>query len=759
MQDTFSFDDERAGLDAVARLSGEDTPEAMLGLIELLGARHWRVRKAASESLQGMASRDVVDTLVEIIRSRVLDENALNTAIQVLTSVGAEVVSPISSLLSEPDPQVRLHAAQTLGLLHEPLGVTHLRKALSDRDENVRFHVVEALAELRDLGSVPLLLDRLDEESPYVRFAIVDALGSIGDARAVPALIPLLQDEMLRPAVVRALGYFADERPVPHLVALLQSDHDLGLDVAKALVSIQERYEREFGERTNIAELVRQAAPRGLGEDLLGRVDGPSDTAWIHLLSWLRPPGIAAFLLRLLHSDDERKRAADVLSTLGPDSIDLLSGELSDDDPEVRKAAAVVLGRRGSRRVSGQLVELLDDEVAPVRQASAAALARLGDAGVLDNLVAHLDDEDALVRQAIVEAINSIGSPRTLDRILPLLETGSTRSMEAAVKILGYFGYPEALDAILAKLEDEDEMVQRAAISVLPYFEDPRALHALLAALDSPSPRTRGEAVRAIARTGAPETPGAVIRALRDPAPWVRYKACIAISELGGVSSKDIVPLLHDPAPMVRVAACRAAGRTRDRLPVEELVLLTTDEDPEVRFAALSVLTTVRHPVALEALRKALESEVPQARITAALGLAGFGRRGLGPLVELARSDRNEDVRRAALEALAGIGTPAAVEALLNLSEDPRLRDHAVADLVAVAAEAVPVLARIARRRNTGVALTAVDVLTRLRRPEATEVLAELAGSSLVQAQVREGALEGLDVLGRTDLLRRDGPA
>src|SRR5512138_1997530 len=127
---------ESTGLDAVAELSSADTPEAVHALVEALSDSRWRVRKAAADALHGMARPEVVEMLVEVVREQTLEENSLNTAVQVLASAGAEVVSPIAGLLSEPDPQVRLHAARTLGLLHEPRGAASLRKALSDRDEN-----------------------------------------------------------------------------------------------------------------------------------------------------------------------------------------------------------------------------------------------------------------------------------------------------------------------------------------------------------------------------------------------------------------------------------------------------------------------------------------------------------------------------------------------------------------------------------------------------------------------------------------------
>jgi len=88
--------------------------------------------------------------------------------------------------------------------------------------------------------------------------------------------------------------------------------------------------------------------------------------------------------------------------------ISALAGQLTHDDPRVRRAAAEALGRFASTaRVE------LKSKRPEVREAAKEALGQLADRHTQSSLVEALDDEDADVRRAAADALaNILSSPK-----------------------------------------------------------------------------------------------------------------------------------------------------------------------------------------------------------------------------------------------------------------------------------------------------------------------------------------------------------
>lgn len=589
---------EGARLDAAHALAVDDSLDPSRPLLAALGDESWRVRRAAVEGLARRAAPDAIEALLISVRDNHHNFALLNSALQVLAMSDVDTLSPLVEFLRERDADLRMQAALALGEQGDARAVPALLEALGDEDVNVRYHAIEALGKLRAADAADALAAVAESRDFFLAFPALDALKRIGDARAVPRVAPLLADEMLREAAAELLGELGDDEAVAPLAALLNAPGAPAAAAARALAALHDRYERLYGEGSYIADLSRglinPAGAQNLLEALGGQGAGePRPLALV--VGWLEGAAVERALTRLLGRQDARGEVLEALVRHGPRVTNLLIEQLESEDLEIRKAAAVALGRIGDARAAPALAELLGED-AELAIAAADALAKIGDPGAFDALLARVGDPVAAVRQAVVGALNSIGSPLMPARVLPLLGDPDPNVRESAVRVAGYFGYRECADLLLERCRDEDERVRRAAVEHLPYLEDERATPALFRALRHETPRVRAAAAGALAQAEGAEVPAHLIDALSDADSWVRYFAARSLGRLGAAEGAGALAALleSEGANHVRIAAVEALGRVGGEAAVGAVSPLVNSDDPDLARAAADALGALR---------------------------------------------------------------------------------------------------------------------------------------------------------------------
>ena len=224
-----------------------------------------------------------------------------------------------------------------------------------------------------DVG--PPLTRSLGDHAGEVRRAAASTLGVRREARAATALLEAaLTWEEPRYMAARAAA----------VDALLQLS-------APETVRLVVRYvvQRPF-DRSRVEGIVRSMAARG-GEETV------REACWTAAAALGRGEGATA------------ERAADVLTWLGPDSVEPLLTLLS-EPVDTRLGAVTALGRIGDLRASQALVERLRDDDNPrVRRAAAVALGEVADPCTAQSLLAATGDPDHAVRAATLEALQKLG--------------------------------------------------------------------------------------------------------------------------------------------------------------------------------------------------------------------------------------------------------------------------------------------------------------------------------------------------------------
>jgi HEAT repeat protein len=365
----------------------------------------------------------------------------------------------------------------------------------------------------------------------------------------------------VRGVAAEALGEMTSSTAVPHLLAVLaDSQADVRRAAAWALAQIGNK---SFGAQTVL-------------------------------------PG----LFEALQSPDTPTREAGVMA-LGPikhnDVPNALLWALGDGEASVREAAAEALSRLGKETME-ILIEALDHEHAGVRASVALALAKIAkqynkaDAAT-PALIARLNDYDPDVRRIATEALGQIEDPDATAALTDRLWDDVPEIRRMAAWALGQIEDPEALPALMQALGDQVIDVQEAAVEALGKLEHLDAVPSLLEMLGHQNPTIRRACARALGLIG-----------VKHP----------------DRSSRDIlVGLLHilsDPDPVARRIATRAMGEIGakvgdDRLSggiSEKLMEALTDPDMEVRKNAASALGEIGHHAAVEGLTTLLRTPADQ---------------------------------------------------------------------------------------------------------------------------------------------------
>jgi HEAT repeat protein len=184
-----------------------------------------------------------------------------------------------------------------------------------------------------------------------------------------------------------------------------------------------------------------------------------------------------------------RGAAVDALDQLGQRPLEALVAELADvdpggaadwaaareyqefltaDRPELRLAAATVLGRIGGEQAVSGLQKRFDDPDHRVRARAVRACGRIGARAVVPHLAEALGTDDSpQVRREAAEALGAIGDDRGVDALADALDDPNSDVRRAAVVALGELGDPSPVGDVVALLDDGDEAVRQATALAL----------------------------------------------------------------------------------------------------------------------------------------------------------------------------------------------------------------------------------------------------------------------------------------------------
>ncbi len=768
LKEQLESSDEEIRLQAAEALVAGEMREPVQPLMHLL--RHdssWRVRRAAVSGLAARRGPDSITVLLRALQKEHRNPSVLNSALQVLSMMDLDTLTPLTGFLRDPDAELRTYAALALGEMRDERAVPDLIRATADPDPNVRYHAIEALGKMRAEEALDALCSIAGSRDFFVAFPALDALARIGNPRACPRIAPLLEDAMLREAAVEALGSLGDQCAVTPVAEQLNRPDAPVEIILQAIAAIHDRYERLYGEGAHVIDIAHRAIKPAGSLNLIDAMNGVASENLRPLaliLGRLEGSAVERALVRLLGQPSVRKEATEALVRYGSRITELLMEHLEAEDIETRKAAVFALGRIGDARAVPSLIGVLgvDDELTA---AASGALAMIGDQRAFEPLIDLLSHSNMAVRHSAVAALNSLGNPEMGRRMEASLLDPDPRVRESAVKIAGYFGYSNCKDLLFECCRDADEKIRSIAVEHIAYLDDERVLPALAQALGGDEPGVRSAAARALSQAECADALPLLHGALDDGEAWVRYfvirsigmlvysDACRSrIMEAGAFGEGSTFDALariarRDPAGQVRIAAVETLGRIGGGEAVGILSSFIGESDHDLVRTALAALGRIPDADALPYILDALLSPDGVKRLDAIEALRDRGsKESIEALRTVAAQDGNAHIMSAAVAALGSLSAPEAVAALIELTADASRRESCIEALSRLGDAYVEDVARGLNHQAPEVRSATAKALARMKHPAATAKMMQALGDE--DASVRLSAVIALGHFG-----------
>ena len=218
--------------------------------------------------------------------------------------------------------------------------------------------------------------------------------------------------------------------------------------------------------------------------------------------------------------------------------VPILSRLLEDPNADVRRTAALSLGKIAHFEGIPSLTKGLSDEDSLVRQYSAWGLGQMGgelsDEAVM-GLIHALGDDVPAVKQAVASALGQVEPLSNRVQLLKeILAISEVETRKAVIKVLTDFDTPSAYEVIVPALKDPDPRVRQSAVSGLGELADRRAVPLFRTQLLKDSDAgVRTEAAFRLGKLGDSTDIPALKRAMQsDPVSSVRLWAQWALEEI-----------------------------------------------------------------------------------------------------------------------------------------------------------------------------------------------------------------------------------
>jgi HEAT repeat protein len=411
-------------------------------------------------------------------------------------------------------------------------------------------------------------------------------------------------------------------------------------------------------------------------------------------------------LFNLLRSQDNaglRNSAAEALIRLGKSSLPVLEAHAQDSDSDVRKFVVDILGAIGDRSAVKLLVHSLDDSDPNVAMAAAETLGTIGDAEALQPLLAALSRQDISLRYTILETLAKIGEPFPLEAVSPFLAEGLLK--KAVYDCLCSVGRVDAAPLLVQGLAEAGKSVREAAVKALMAIRDrcleewtenagdsllqglagSPVVEGLLVLLDTSDIVLHRALIRIFGLIGDPRTARAILRSCGSEQlfpyciPALRAQGAVSIGFLedefsvgdeeergnilrlcGEMSLREAAPLLRramaEPSPQVREVSVRSVGMIGLSELIPETAALLGDFDQDVRIAALDALALLADldPSSVGKIAAVLSVADEPDKRRDAVFLCGVLRDR--ERLSLLMKDADDLVRRTAVQGLARLG-------------------------------------------------------------------------------------------------------
>jgi len=771
------------------------------------------VPKGVSRDLRIVHSKAVSKLLDQIDHS---NERAKVSILNILGRIEDDRIEPyVLRLIEDPSATVRYRAVSLLGSIGSPVAVPHLITALRSKDSGMRKSAASALETFRDQRAFEPLISALKDPQASVRSASLRSLGKFDDPRVLDLNRVLLKDES--PDVRRvALGNVLDKRDqkAVELVIPFLNDQDwfvsslaaktLGeigdpsaLDALKSLLN-DKRFNQDRGK---IIESIGGINNDRAVEILVGLLNSP-DSAIVKstIIALGKHKNKKAVKPLLKVAAGNKTYLSHIITALtgagATETVEILIDSLTDEDPDIREGAILLLGKTRNERAIEPLRKFLNDPNLQIRENAKSAIMEIETILSLEKQKGQgFSAKITLQPQPIVggrmispqvmeipqrpeqkeEEIGAISMPPKVVDINPMiirLKSGDPKVRQEAADVLGDSGNLKAVDPLIPALKDKDEYVRQAAARALGKLKDRKTVEPLIATLKDPDVNVRAFALWSLGEIQDPRAVEPVALQLLSNEEKIREFSFEAMRKFEGPAARKVL--------INTLIKSRWSWMLNRLISLEgEDVVLNAFEDPEgdkvKTIRNYIVLLATGNPTLSGIAKKALKNDKNRDLVISEISrqiyagqesdyiyvsfLGDLGDpKGLPILIKILKNREalRESDMAVAIDAIGKLDGYREIEDILMeiLMMDPsanNAREHAARALGKVGdAKALDVLIKIARdkKEDKYVRIGAIGGLGNIKNKRALQALIEVLKDTEEDQWLRIGAISSLGSIG-----------
>lgn len=394
------------------------------------------------------------------------------SAAKSLIEWGPDIVSMLVPRLDSQKPDELYWILHILGHFDSQQGRDTLREYLSHTDAEVRGYAIRALSICTSITNAQLLYPMLNDDNWAVRKLAFERLLTFGDV--------ILDD-------LRMLLKTTKDDPNHPVVALL-----VKIGKESVMSELTSYYESgSFSMRYSILSSLGEDAVSPAAADFL--INGLSDPSWVirkraaELLTALGPRIFDRLSSWFGRGDSLMKHQIVniIVDLLGDRSLPLIRRLLSSNEQEYRILAVESLSRLPGDEPAQLLIRCLSDQHRIVSDYASECLARKVNLN-LDLLLEHLSSDDENLRFLVIKTVGSIGG-LALNPIIRILEKGNKQERLFLLGVLQRITpSPKLIDVLISLLGDPNWPVRNATANCLRSYGE-IAVPGVVRMLNSPS--------------------------------------------------------------------------------------------------------------------------------------------------------------------------------------------------------------------------------------------------------------------------------
>ncbi|MFA6241573.1 MAG: HEAT repeat domain-containing protein [Candidatus Hydrogenedentales bacterium] len=641
-----------------------------------------------------------------------------------------------------------------------------LVQQLKDPDWWLRKLAIQQIVETKEPRYVTWIILALADEDDRVKAAAAEALGQVGDPKTIKHLIAALKNNTpVCEAAAEALTKFPQDKVMP-ILRIAASDEDE--TVYSGAVAALERIDNPETLQLLVSLLPRVPLTDGEGDPLTAQLRaafGKKDTT--QALAALTEAGrsadkamrggVAKVLCPNLEGNPRGAIAEQPAENLckAQETVALLKALSTDTDRNVRAVAVLALGgilsyrqqfsKQPTEDVCAALASSLRDTNRAIASMAATSLysvnwqpatpedrayyltaqGKPAEAAALGNVAF-----EALSRALTSDNEPAFQPPRNRRQPTRVVRQNPNEVAASTVAALGQLNDARNIPVLIEALRSNDPNIAWNAASALGTLKEKSAIDALAEMAQHSSSDHRHSAITALRDIGDARAVPAVVAALKDPERSVRNRAAETLGVLGDARAvPELLRVLEgDNVFAIRSAAAESLGKLKDPSAIAPLAeafetaskVPDTPGAPDLQGSAIAAIGEIGGSQACDALLPLLTRYPDGFFIITALVKTG-DQRAAGPIATAVVARADED--NAGADAITDVG----LDALVKLATPQALTG--IHDFVSVA-----------ESRNPGYALKGVEALAKVPKPEASDLLFELADRVMNESvQVAEG--------------------